>query len=110
DLEWVFHELFESLTSSRSTCEVIAERRKVHLASNAVGSVLLGLLLIALEDERGDVGLTGGVAYNREVEAAAERFVKEQGSRLLLPRVFPAGDGGISAGQVSVAFRRLAGD
>ena len=110
DLEWVFHELFESLTSSRSTCEVIAERRKVHLASNAVGSVLLGLLLIALEDERGDVGLTGGVAYNREVEAVAEKFVREQGSRLLLPRVFPAGDGGISAGQVSVAFRRLAGD
>jgi len=74
DLEWVFHELFESLTSSRSTCEVIAERRKVHLASKAVGSALLGLLLIALEDERGDGSRARGCSFREFSPPAMEAY------------------------------------
>jgi hydrogenase maturation protein HypF len=64
----------------------------------------------ALAQARGidAVVLSGGVFQNRRLLEGVAGGLRRQRLRVLLPRLLPAGDGGISYGQAAVAARRLA--
>ncbi len=55
------------------------------------------------------VGITGGVAYNLAIARVIEKAVILEGLRPVFHTKFPAGDGGISAGQVMAALAMLDG-
>ena len=57
----------------------------------------------AAEHDTEVVVLAGGVFANRRLLAATEAGLAAAGLRVLTPERLPAGDGGISYGQVSVA-------
>ena len=54
----------------------------------------------------GVVVLSGGVFNNRLLVERTHALLAERGLRVLLPRLLPAGDGGISYGQAAVAAAR----
>jgi hydrogenase maturation protein HypF len=54
------------------------------------------------------VVLSGGVFANRRLLEGVSAGLAQRGLRVLVPRVLPAGDGGISYGQAAVAAWRLA--
>jgi hydrogenase maturation protein HypF len=62
-----------------------------------------------LASERGldTVVLSGGVFHNRVLLARTTAELRRAGLRTLVPRLLPAGDGGISFGQAAVAAARL---
>jgi hydrogenase maturation protein HypF len=79
-------------------------------ARSLVAAITRGLVDVAIEraQERGldEIGITGGVSYNRVITSIAERRVNEKGMRLLVPEQLPNGDGCISTGQCAVALRK----
>lgn len=60
----------------------------------------------ALEKGIGDLGLSGGVTYNRAVNQMVSRRAEQRGMRMLRHRNVPNGDGGVSVGQAAIALRR----
>lgn len=76
--------------------------------------VTLARALAALASERADtlgataVGLSGGVLVNRLLLGLLRDDLTERGHDVLTHRLVPAGDGGLSLGQVAVGVRALA--
>lgn len=58
----------------------------------------------------GRVALSGGVFNNRILREAVAQRIEDGGAVPLLHRCVPAGDGGLSLGQATVAAARLDGD
>jgi hydrogenase maturation protein HypF len=54
------------------------------------------------------VVLSGGVFQNRRLLERTRELLRRAGLRVLVPRLLPPGDGGISYGQLAVASARLA--
>lgn len=76
----------------------------VHAACSALADAACS----AAEDEGlRHVGLTGGVSYSRPICDIFEKAVHGRGLDLMTHDKVPNGDGGISAGQVAIALRRL---
>lgn len=55
------------------------------------------------------VALGGGTFQNARLLASLKERLESRGLRVLIPRLLPPGDGGISFGQAAVAAARLAG-
>jgi hydrogenase maturation protein HypF len=62
---------------------------------------------IARRSGEGRVALTGGCFQNRRLTERAVSRLREEGFEVLLHRLVPANDGGLSLGQVAVAAARL---
>ena len=77
------------------------------IAARFHGALVDGIAAVALSVGQPRVALTGGCFQNRLLtERAAERL-ERAGFQVLLHRVVPPNDGGISLGQVAVAAARL---
>jgi hydrogenase maturation protein HypF len=66
---------------------------------------------LSVEAERREIGavvLSGGVFQNRLLLERTRERLEEGGLRVLVPRVLPPNDGGISFGQAAIAAARLA--
>ena len=72
-------------------------------AARFINGLADGLAQIAIAQDVPDVVLSGGCMVNRLLVARLVRNLERAGRRVLLPRLLPPGDGGISAGQAAVA-------
>jgi hydrogenase maturation protein HypF len=57
----------------------------------------------ALENNVKTVGLSGGVAYNEHIATTIQQIVEKNGLNFVYHQRIPAGDGGTSFGQATVA-------
>jgi hydrogenase maturation protein HypF len=79
---------------------------KADLAYSAHAYLATGLASLAvekaLENDVGTVGFSGGVACNELLASLMRARVEAAGLRFLVHEVVPAGDGGVSFGQVAI--------
>ncbi|MGD1059879.1 MAG: carbamoyltransferase HypF [Methanomassiliicoccales archaeon] len=80
-------------------------------ARSLVTAVLEGLVDIAVDRASSaglrEIGITGGVSYNRTITATVEALANRRGFALVCPDNLPNGDGGIATGQCAVALGKL---
>jgi hydrogenase maturation protein HypF len=102
--------LFEQL-HAYAKCNTLSERMKADLVHSFVKCILRKFIEIGTDyAHKNDIkyfGWTGGVSYNIPMTRMIEKFVSENGLKLLLHNNIPNGDGGISIGQNVIAGWRL---
>lgn len=80
------------------------------LAYSVQSYLARGLAELAVEATQktgiGTIGFSGGVAYNRYITSGIQEYVNENGVKFYVHEAAPAGDGGISFGQVLAAAIR----
>ena len=80
-------------------------------ARSFVDALLEGLVDIAADRATSagleEIGITGGVSYNRTITRTVEELAKARGFKLIVPDKLPNGDGGIATGQCAVALGKL---
>jgi hydrogenase maturation protein HypF len=81
----------------------ISARYHAGVAAATVQACLLAASVAGTEN----VVLAGGVFQNRRLLELTAGGLRAAGVRVLVPRLLPPGDGGISYGQAAVAARRL---
>jgi len=85
--------------------------RKEDVAYSMVHGILSEMVQAASEaaDSMGirDIGLTGGVSYNRTISRMFMDLASATDHPFILHRDVPNGDGGISVGQAAIAVNRL---
>ncbi len=95
DTTFLLSEIFENL--GKCSIEDLAFTAQKYLAEG------LSSLAIEKAEELGikNIGFTGGVAYNRQITQTIGDAARRNGFTFLTHNQVPAGDGGISFGQVS---------
>lgn len=87
------------------------EGRREDLAFSFVNDLLTGMLEVAFEtaesSETRNIGLTGGVAYNRTISGIVRDKVRSEGMNFIGHNRVPNGDGGISTGQAAIALSKI---
>jgi hydrogenase maturation protein HypF len=80
-------------------------------ARSLVDALLGGLVDVAAEKASSiglkEIGITGGVSYNRTITRTVEELAKARGLTLVVPDRLPNGDGGIATGQCAAALGKL---
>jgi hydrogenase maturation protein HypF len=80
-------------------------------ARSFVDAILEGLVDVAAERASSiglrEIGITGGVSYNRTITRTVEELARARGLKLIVPNVLPNGDGGIATGQCAVALGKI---
>ena len=88
-----------------------SKEKKEDIAFSVVHSIMEQLVLSAADDAAssgiGQIGLSGGVSYNRTISEIFVDLVKNAGFEPLLHNNVPNGDGGVSVGQAAIALKRL---
>ncbi|MHA1300500.1 MAG: carbamoyltransferase HypF [Candidatus Helarchaeota archaeon] len=56
-----------------------------------------------------EIGLSGGVSYNKAITRTFKKFIENQGLTFLQHEKIPPGDAGVSIGQAIIGARRLKG-
>ena len=106
----------ESRNGEIATAPLFAQVEDMELSAadaaySVVESVLQEMVQIAREEAEREgirnIGLTGGVSYNKIVMNIVSNAVKENGMNMVLHDRVPNGDGGIAVGQAAIALRRL---
>ena len=106
----------ESRNGEIATAPLFAQVEDMELSAadaaySVVECVLQEMVQIAREEaeRKGiqNIGLTGGVSYNKIVMNIVSNAVKENGMNMVLHDRVPNGDGGIAVGQAAIALRRL---
>ncbi len=94
-LEPIFEEVFSAGMSGG--------KKKADVAHSAVRAAIKGLVSIAAEEAEKegmeDVGVSGGVSYNRPLLEMIRKELESQGMSMLVHEFIPNGDGGVSYGQ-----------
>lgn len=106
DMKYVYTpEVFKHLFKIIKKPKNLTVRGRAALAKGAVKAVVKGLVDIAydsaLEYGTRNIGLSGGVAYNRYITGIFIKTVKERGLVPYIHNIIPPGDGGISSGQIA---------
>ncbi|MDD1770141.1 MAG: carbamoyltransferase HypF, partial [Methanomassiliicoccales archaeon] len=80
-------------------------------ARSFVDALLEGLVDVAAERASSaglkEIGITGGVSYNRTITKTVEELARARGLTLIVPDKLPNGDGGIATGQCAAALGKL---
>ncbi len=97
--------LVADLDRPGSTVELAAARFHAAFAAATVEA----LARVAAARGLGSVALSGGVFQNRLLLGSTAAGLRQRGLRVLIPRLLPLNDGGISYGQAAIAAAALAG-
>jgi hydrogenase maturation protein HypF len=104
-------EIAEGVLNTTKIIYAVFEARSKLSASDLAYSIqsylAKGLAQLAIEAAQRigvkAIGFSGGVAYNKHITLAIEKYVEGNGLRLYVHEALPAGDGGISFGQALAA-------
>ncbi len=93
-----------TLDTRALTVALVEDRAPVPLrAARFINGLADGLAAGALTVGSGTVVLGGGCMVNRLLLSRLVEGLEKGGAKVLYPRVLPAGDGGVSAGQAAIA-------